>query len=294
VRQAGRLRAVEVPGHAPLRRPTVDRQERDVDRPGTHGVREPVVENRVAAVEHREATEADDVAELPAAARRVALHGLVGRRDRVQLHAARPDGPALVEAERPVDVDPEPLGDEGAGGLRDHQRRLGVAAQHGTERLGVEVVGVGVARRDDVDAVEERRVDDALAQAHVRAVRGGVLPGQRVGEVRVEEHPPPRCGQQEAALAEPPQVERPRLLTLRAVDVGDQGGVGEDRSDHSPSSARTTATPAHRFCSLARAAQRAVWLRPQSGANDSLPPGPAPRSAGPGGRSPRPARRSSS
>ncbi len=65
-----------------------------------------------------------------------------------------------------------------------------------------------------------------------------------------------------------PSHHRPRLDTR---DVGEQRVVGLVRLDHSVS--RTRATPAHMFASFAFAAQRAVWLSPQSGASESFSAG---------------------
>ena len=79
----------------------------------------------------------------------------------------------------------------------------------------------------------------------VRCVGALVLLGQRVGEIGVDEQVPAFVTDEEAALAEPPEV-----------------GAGGGRLDHS--SSRTIRTPATRFASFRFAAQRAVWLSPQS------------------------------
>ena len=55
---------------------------------------------------------------------------------------------------------------------------------------------------------------------------------------------------------------------------GDEGIVLQGRLDHQePNSVRALWTPSTMFISFFLAAQRAVWLRPQSGANDSLSAG---------------------
>src|SRR5437667_2715773 len=127
------------------------------------------------------------------------------------------------------------------------------------------MVRVAVARGDGVDEAEPRRVDDAAGHADVRRGRLRVLLGQRVGEVRVEQEVPAVTLDEEAALPEPPEVKRPGS---RALHICEERVVGENGLDQTPSSSRTIRTPETRFASLARAAQRAVWLRPQSGAND--------------------------
>ena len=70
----------------------------------------------------------------------------------------------------------------------------------------------------------------------------------------------------------PPRLSRKPLwpshhsASPAACDVGEERVVGEHRLDHS--SSLTARTPATRFASFCRAAQRAVCDRPQSGAKD--------------------------
>src|SRR5580704_325777 len=74
--------------------------------------------------------------------------------------------------------------------------------------------------------------------------------------------------QQESALSQPPEPEA--VAFLGGANVGEQRGMRLQRPDHaSPISLRTAATPWTMLISFCRAAQRAVWLRPQSGAKDS-------------------------
>src|SRR5437016_3411316 len=69
---------------------------------------------------------------------------------------------------------------------------------------------------------------------------------------------------QETALPQPPKLERAPFY------VGQQRVTGKHRLDHaSPSSRRTSLTPSTMLTSFRRAAQRAVWLKPQSGAKDN-------------------------
>ena len=113
------------------------------------------------------------------------------------------------------------------------------------QRLAVEVVGVAVRREHDVDKRELLGRDDTRVHPDVRRVGALVLLGQRVGEIGVDEQVSAFVTDQEAALPEPPDV---------------RAGCG--RLDHS--SSRTIRTPATRFASFRFAAQRAVWLSPQS------------------------------
>ena len=86
------------------------------------------------------------------------------------------------------------------------------------QRLRVEMVGVAVRREHGVREAEPLGRDDAAADPHVRRVRLRVLPGQRVGEVRVDEQVTAFVLDQEAALAEPPEVQpgSPRAASTSA------------------------------------------------------------------------------
>src|SRR5207245_5929949 len=79
--------------------------------------------------------------------------------------------------------------------------------------------------------------------------------------------------EQEATLSEPPQA-KSAIAAVRGMNVCKQRIVGLDRLDHGcPSSLLTRDTPATIFASFCRAAQRAVWLRPQCGAKESFSAG---------------------
>ena len=82
---------------------------------------------------------------------------------------------------------------------------------------------------DDVDEVEPLGLDHELGHAHVRLVGVRVLARQRVREIRVEQQVPALPGDQEAALAEPPQVE---AIGIGGADVGEQRVAGLERPDH--------------------------------------------------------------
>ncbi len=103
-----------------------------------------------------------------------------------------------------------------------------VDAGQRAQRVGVEVVGVRVRGGHDVDEAEPGRVDDELGHAHVRLVGVRVLARQRVGEVRVEQQVPPLPGHEEAALAQPPEVE----AAAGGPHVGEERLAGAQRADH--------------------------------------------------------------
>src|SRR6185437_7578928 len=72
---------------------------------------------------------------------------------------------------------------------------------------------------------------------------------------------------QESALAQPPES-KSFVWDIRLTDIGQECVVRQHRLDqHRPNSFLTMRTPSTIFFNFARAAQRAVWLRPQSGAN---------------------------
>src|SRR5882724_3590110 len=131
------------------------------------------------------------------------------------------------------------------------------------------MVGVIVAGGDHVDKVEARRVNDALGHADVRFVGCGVLPGQRVRQIGIEQQMAAPPLHQKPALPQPPEAEIV-VVVIGGAHIGEKRVVLEDRSNHAmPKSARTRWTPSTKAFSFLLAAQRAVWLRPQSGANDN-------------------------
>jgi hypothetical protein len=109
------------------------------------------------------------------------------------------------------------------------------------------MVRVAVTGSDDIDEPETRGVDDSSRHSHVWGRRSLVLLGQRVGQVRVEEEIAVVELDEEAALAQPPEMQRTRG---RLLDVAQEGVVGEGRLDQAPTSSRTMATPQTRFASF--------------------------------------------
>ena len=93
-----------------------------------------------------------------------------------------------------------------------------------------------------------------------------ILARQRVGQIGIEQDASGRALHEKTALAQPPQYNP--IARIGRLDVGRQGFVGEQWLDerHSFSSSRTSRAPATMLASFFRAAQRAVWLKPQSGA----------------------------
>ena len=171
------------------------------------------------------------------------------------------------QAQRRVRRDADARRHERPVRLGDDDRDIGVRVTQGAKRLGIQMVGVVVARRDHVDEVQPRRIDHALGHPHMWLVGAGVLDGQRVRQVRVEQQVRAVELHQETALSQPPQA-HVRVAHVGRPDVEQQVVVFLYRHDHGrPSSSRTRLTPSTMCASFWRAAHRAVWLRPQSGAN---------------------------
>src|SRR5438552_13990497 len=131
------------------------------------------------------------------------------------------------------------------------------------------MVGVVVTRGDDINEVQARRIDHALCHAHMRLIGGRVFLRQRVGQVRIEQQVLALKLHQKSTLAQPPKTQIVVVLVGRAY-IREEIFILEDWLDHAiPSPACTSLTPSTRAFSFCFDAQRAVWLSPQSGANDN-------------------------
>ena len=76
-------------------------------------------------------------------------------------------------------------------------RSRGFASLKRNERIGVEVIRMGVRRGDDVDHVQPRRIDRPPRHSHVRLVGRGILGRERFGEIWIEQQDRPRVLEQE-------------------------------------------------------------------------------------------------
>ena len=93
------------------------------------------------------------------------------------------------------------------------------------------MIGMIVARRDDINEVQPLRRDDAPGHADVRLVRGGILVRQRIGEIRIKQQMPPLPLHKEPALAKPPEVERVGMFA-RGQNVGEERVVFQQGFNH--------------------------------------------------------------
>src|SRR5690606_9555715 len=119
----------------------------------------------------------------------------------------------------------------------------------------------------NVDAFQHFRIDDPFAHAYVWLIGLRVLLGKRIRKVRIDEHSPAVPLQQIAALSEPPEA-KSRCFE-KGIHFPDELLVLFQRRYQAHSVARMIRAPLTMFLSFSRAAQRAVWLSPQSGASDS-------------------------
>ena len=250
---------------------------------------------------NKPAAKLGDVTQEPVAAIFILLRPLVGRRHGVDFERSDRCELAGIEAPRQLGDSFQPVNDELAVRLCNDQFHLRIHAEQGNQRLGIEMVGVIMARGDNVNEVQPIRRDHRLGHPHMRLVRVRILLRQRIGQVRVEHQMSALPVQQKSALAEPPEMEmlevlagggnvRQKLVVLEswfnhasATPLGFRSasrawsGPGFSRAQTSspspvhwprPCSLRTFFTPATRFFNFCFAAQRAVWLRPQSGAKE--------------------------
>ena len=139
-----------------------------------------------------------------ASARVVALDLVVRGRDGREREPGDLDGLAVVDPQRPsVHARRSITSSRCASGAT-----IATSARHQRpQRVGVQVVGVRVRGRHHIDE-PQLRLHDELGHPLVRLVGVRVLAGERVRQVRVEQQMPALPGDQEAALAQPPQVQR--------------------------------------------------------------------------------------
>jgi len=110
----------------------------------------------------------------------VAVDLFVGGRHGVDRKAAARDLLTVVDRDEAFFRDAESVGGKGPIRRRHDDSQLRIDLQKRAERLGIQVVGVVVARGDHVDEVEPLRGHGSLGHPHVRFVGGGVLLGERI------------------------------------------------------------------------------------------------------------------
>ena len=111
-----------------------------------------------------------------------------------------------------------PLQGHVTSGAWCHEARI-VVLEQGAHRLGVEVVGVGVSVEDQANPANVSGIDRDLVHPMVGKTRTGVLHGEAVGQVGVDQQRPAGVADREAGLTQPP--------TGRAG-----GGAGRTQAGH--------------------------------------------------------------
>ena len=106
----------------------------------------------------------------------------------------------------------------------------GFAASIGSECCLVQVIGVVVTRRNEIDEVQPRGIDHARGHADMRLVGRSVLGRERVGQIGILQQAMVKPFEQKAALAEPPDVQNARVATC-APHVCHKSIVLQDRPD---------------------------------------------------------------
>ncbi len=91
--------------------------------------------------------------------------------------------------------------------VRQVEPKAGIGSRQRHERLPVQVIGVDMAGRDTRDAGQKAGIDAALGHPHMRLVGLGVFFGQRVRQVGIKQDALTGPLHQEAALAEPPDMQ---------------------------------------------------------------------------------------
>jgi hypothetical protein len=153
------------------------------------------------------AAEPEHVAEEDAVPLGVERHLLVRGGDGLDHHLAEDQPLPGVEGpeRRRGDAD-----GEGTGALRqrDHHQGAGAGRQEPGERLRIHVVGVAMGAEDQLDPAQPGRGDGRRHHAAVRQLGAGVLPGQMIGEVGIDDHPGGAVLQHEPGLAQPVEAQR--------------------------------------------------------------------------------------
>ena len=128
--------------------------------------------------------------------------------DTVKAECAHLSVVSVVQAHRPGRVAFQPIGYECPVGLGYYELKVRVRRPQGAERLAVQMIGVVVTGGHNVDEVE------ALPGATTRSVMrmwglsvAAYFLREGIGEVGIEEEEASLPFEEEAALAEPPEVQ---------------------------------------------------------------------------------------
>lgn len=242
VSELGGFDAREVAGDPAFGGAAVDGENGEVDAEGGQSFGHAGEAHGIAAVVDAEGAGLDDVTEVEQAAGGITIQVLVCGGYRVDLEGEL-SGDQAGGVGAVVEANDTGVGETGTfldrGSIRfgtDHDPD-GVGSGQGAEGVGIEVVGMVVAGGDDADEAETSGVDDTFGDADVGLVGIGVFTGEGIGEIGVDEEEPALVMEEIPGLTEPPEVrlglgDAGFAGVSDAVDVGEEGIVLEERSNH--------------------------------------------------------------
>jgi hypothetical protein len=167
----------------------------------------------------------NDVTQVNVTAGFIRFELLVGGGDGVDGERREADGCAGIEANGEFEDEVEPVGDELAVGFRDDQVEAWVGGEQGFQGVGIEMIGVVVARGDHLNEIERFGCHHPLGHLDVGLVGQRIFAGQRVREIGVEQQMLSLPLEQEPALAEPPEMEVFEIGTVRGDVVEEDPGL---------------------------------------------------------------------
>ena len=174
------LTGTEIAGNASLWKRSIDGKERDIDLPFAEIFGHARKSDGVAAMVNGPWTKLDDVAKVPAAAFIVFVEGLVRRRDAGEFKIGQGSRFSSVQAQELLCGDPQAISCELPVGFGDHQPQRWIDAKQRFQRLGIEMVGVVMARGDDIDKIQSFRRDYARGHPHVGFIGLRVFGRERI------------------------------------------------------------------------------------------------------------------
>lgn len=261
--ELGGLGSGEVAGDAAFRGAPIDREDGEVGSEGLQPSGHALIPEGVAAVVDVEGAEFEDVAEAGEVAVGIAVERFMGGRDGVDSKGEGwvEEGRFGHRSGRSVEADDASVrkiaafAGDGPLGFGTEKEKPGIGGDEGAQGVGIEMVGVAVAGADDVDADESGGIDDADGKADVGFVGAGVLAGEGIRQVGIDQETGAAGLEEVSALAEPPDVEDVGG-GRGGGDVGEEGVVVEEGLDHG-GGARGQAVS----CSMAR---RRLYLASRS------------------------------
>ncbi len=172
VRELRGFMPVEIARDAPLGVGTIDGQESEIGMKRGNALGHAGIKNCVAAMIDDFARGTNDVAE------KLRLNRLVSGGYGDELEAVDGRTFAFAKADRPGRVCFKAVGDECSIYLGNDQPKMRIDGAQCEQRFSVEMIGVVVTRRNDIDEIEFFRSDHTRSHADVGFVAGGIFLGE--------------------------------------------------------------------------------------------------------------------